>query len=348
MAQLTIDLDAVRDKLAQTRIASSGFMWGMQSNKDKEADLAELGNIVARNYLKCRAENAEYEPLRTEIQLAIKGGGGGGCAGYDVLVRMDETFDRNNAISVMAHEATHHGQYLFKQQDRSTLSEANQKRHDVLRANDYYHCSTVFGFKTEDAAYFPSETGKLDRYNGLRSAFYVLCPLEREAIEAEIDIAKQLGFKGHTRETLIDPSLKVLRERYLCKDMADDQVFALLDQAIVNIAVGVAPRDAREASITYDYAALLYGQRDFKSYVESLHMMKPESKFQALVAAGYNTSDPIMQELAKTVRGKANEPIQQKPTNELFRDDSTYGNCIRNDWEEAGIDPQQEDFGRIY
>jgi hypothetical protein len=169
---------------------------------------------------------------------------------------------------------------------------------------------------------------------------------EREAREAEIAMAKQLGFKSNVQNDL-DQSINVLRKRYMCKDWSAEKVCDLLDQTIVNIAAGLPPKDAREASMTYDYAVLLYEQdRNYQNPLEIFKMMSAETKYQALADAGYDLNDPIMQKLAHDAHIKEYQPMLTS-LDELFRDDSFGGQELRVGWKEAGIEPEQEDYGRV-
>ena len=322
-------------------------MWAIQSTKTLGDDLKELGDIIAQNYIQQHAPSAQYEPIEMEMYPMLRNMSAGYSWNHVVIGHLD-SLDRRQAISNMVHESTHHGQDLLERQDRSTLSPELQKKQDVLIASSRYHCSIMFGVKTEGFSYIHANgSAFLNVHDHLKTAFYRLSLAEREAREAELAIARQLGFKSDIQKDL-DQSVDILRKRYMCSNWSAEQVYDLLDQAIVNVAAGLQPRDAREASITYDYAALLYEQdHNYKNSLEVLKMMSSEAKYNALADAGYDLNDPIMQKLAHDAHIKDYQPTLTS-LDELFRDDSVGGQELRVEWKDAGIEQECEDYGRVF
>ena len=60
----------------------------------------------------------------------------------------------------------------------------------------------------------------------------------------------EVGVCGRIDQTSVKEAVDVLRERYHCKDWSDEQVFELVDAAVLNLANGIRPKDSREASLT--------------------------------------------------------------------------------------------------
>lgn len=273
-----------------------GNDWLFKSKESKSVILEKIGNIVASGYLDQKTHDVQYEPLSTTVQNFAQYAGRY-TDNNEVILSHTSVLNQSKAIQLIAHEATHHAQALFIDQDKDQVNSQYIQRYDALQANALDHDSTVFGIDTNGPAYLKGGGSKLNVYKNLQEAFYTLCPLEREAREAEIEIARQFGFNDKTQRD-IDNATQLLKEKYMCQDFTDEQVFAMLDQAIINIATGSRPSNAREASITYDYAALLYGQSGTKEYLETLTLMSPEQKYCTLADAGFDQSDPIMQRLA--------------------------------------------------
>jgi hypothetical protein len=151
-----IDFESIATEIQQTRIVNSNAAWSLQSKQSMGNDLKELGDIIAQNYLQQHAPSAQYEPIEIEMYTMLRDKSGGYSWNHVIMGQLD-SINRRNAISIMTHESTHHGQDLLERQDRLALSPELQIKQDILVASNRYHCSIMFGIKTEGFSYINAD-----------------------------------------------------------------------------------------------------------------------------------------------------------------------------------------------
>jgi hypothetical protein len=253
--------------------------------------LQEFANSVAERYLAHHAPGVEYEPLALSIDMDFLSDCGGRChGGYNIDLNCMKLFSRNQAMVVAAHEATHHAQYLMVVAERDKIPKDQMLLRDAMLASKTWAHTVMFGIENKSVGYVDPNQTTLEPYQQLRESFYYLCAVEREARFAEIAVSKALNIEQTNAEKDLQHSLNVLKKRYNCSEFSDQQMYDLVDNAMINVMAGRVPQNAREASITYDYAVVLYGQKSTKQYLQSIQMLTDKEKAFAMSEAGFENA----------------------------------------------------------
>jgi hypothetical protein len=265
--------------------------WLLSSMQQKTELLQEFANSVAERYLAHHAPGVEYEPLALSIDMDFLSDCGGRChGGYNIDLNCMKLFSRNQAMVVAAHEATHHAQYLMVVAERDKIPKDQMLLRDAMLASKTWAHTVMFGIENKSVGYVDPNQTTLEPYQQLRESFYYLCAVEREARFAEIAVSKALNIEQTNAEKDLQHSLNVLKKRYNCSEFSDQQMYDLVDNAMINVMAGRVPQNAREASITYDYAVVLYGQKSTKQYLQSIQMLTDKEKAFAMSEAGFENA----------------------------------------------------------
>jgi hypothetical protein len=272
-------------------------------NSDKKKDiLRETDRLAFESYFERHGiKPPEYKS--PDIVIDRKAGGNGYYNDtYNITTLGKDSRTKYDKFSTMSHEGTHHAQNALAWADRSDMTPEQAYHADVIQSQYCYRETSTFGIESIGRMYIACEIpGELSGREALRSAFYASQPLEREAFNAETEFRSkfnQLAGKKAIDDQFInqlqqDLISKVIRGHYDCSGLTDAQIYQTLENAHMNVYNGTTPANGLEASMTYDYATLLYPQGDRWDIGAYKRMTGVEEKSLAMQEAGFQHTNTV-------------------------------------------------------
>jgi hypothetical protein len=199
-------------------------------------------------------------------------------------------------LEVVGHEGTHCAQEAFRGLSKDALSGPTRAHYDALINDSSYVHVDVFGIQTQGMSNLQASVDHgTGEYAELRHAFYELGIGEREAriFEQEcVDAFAQVSGKEQPYSPVasLEHYADVFKQHYGCEHLTNEEVFELMDCVQSNICNNITPTDPLEASVTYDFAALMYEQEPGFDMQRFQQIMDPEEKMARMQDAGIDLS----------------------------------------------------------
>ena len=169
------------------------------------------------------------------------------------------------AVMTTVHEGTHYAQASVIQHLRQ-LSSVEEWCMNCLEKEN----RTCLGIETTADMYTYAAVPSTD-YD-LRYAHYKLQLMERQAVQASIEVGQALKFDTDIIELPFLQQINYIKNRYGLQSASNDELFRILDEARMKNIRNMQPDNFLEASVMYDIAALAFEDEQWRACVGNKHL----------------------------------------------------------------------------
>ena len=222
-----------------------------------------------------------------------------------VLDKTRAMLQKNDAVLTTIHEGVHYGQARVV----SMFMEKQDVEHWCMNSAHNDEKRSIFDIDTQKGTYIRSKGAHVG-FNELRACHYKLQFVERQAREITIEIGKSLNLDVSSKEEEFKMASDLLKARYGCHNMRNEDFFRLLDRAQMNVDRQLPPLNGIEANMMYDIVSLMHEQEYYiaknedernQYIVQSSHLFEWDNKSQALTDAGYMYCNVVPFSAAKDI-----------------------------------------------